>query len=87
MDTAQGTALNEFGKANEAAQEAGESAAEEHIMRYVGGGRETQDRLEAEAARSGWGAHVRARKTTPCLGSPRQGAVAERRRARNNDWH
>ena len=36
---AQGTALKEFGKAKEAAQEAEESAGEQSIRRYVGGGR------------------------------------------------
>ena len=39
-----------------------------------------QNRLDAEAPRSGWGAEERARRKAPCTGSPRQAAAGEWRR-------
>ena len=83
---AQGTALKEFGEAKQAAQEAEESAVDEISRRYVVGGRRriaSKQRLREAVG----GAGVRARKKAPCLGSPRQGAVAERRRARFHYIH
>ena len=47
----------------------------------MSGGRKLATQTQSCAVGCGWGAEVRARRTAPCLGSPRQRAVAERRRA------